>query len=277
MGIGLDPLNTLLIFLIVLVAALLIWDVYAQQVTSLWARYRARLAPGPLSWRDFLPFVVAVLLATIMRQAVLLSAYLIAVGVVITLYSLRRARQKRQSLPARQVLQLVLAFRSLYQLQPSVFSILDRVTDKVDEPLRSLLGIVTHTFYLTSSPERAFVELRSRTDNVYLNQFAYILEMSESASADAVAKALDNLVDRLRTHDDLRRETESSLTSITGQTKVIQALAILAIVLVSLVPSLRAAYVSPIGQVYLITFITVILIASYQIDRVIGKLTERIS
>ena len=147
----------------------------------------------------------------------------------------------------------------------------------MDEPLRGLLGVMIHTFFLTSSPDRAFAALRSRTDNVYLNQFAYILEMSESASANAVGKALDNLVDRLRTHDDLRRETESSLTSITGQTRVIQALAVLAIVLVSLVPSLRAAYVSPIGQIYLITFVTVILAASYQIDRVIGKLTERIS
>ena len=277
MGIGLDSINTLLIFLIVLVAAALVWDAYGPQVTSLLTRHRTRLMPGPVTWRDFLPLIIAAGLAGMMRSAVLLSAYLIVVGILITVYSLRRARKKQHSLPARQVLQLVLAFRSMYQLQPSVFSTLDRVKDKVDNPLKGLLGVMIHTFYLTSSPERAFAALRTRTDNVYLNQFAYILEMSESASADAVAKALDNLVERLHTHDDLRRETESSLTSITGQTKVIQALAILAIVLVSLVPSLRAAYVSPIGQIYLITFITVILASSYQIDRVIGRLTERIS
>lgn len=276
MGITLDPVNILLIGSLLLVVAALIVDEFGQRLAPTLRRYRARLMPDHVTWRAFLPLIVAVILAVLMR-AVLISTYLLIVGIVVTLYFLQRARRERQSLPARQVFQLILAFRSTYQLQPSVFLTLDVVKEKVDEPLRGLMKVVVETFYLTSSPERAFAELRARTDNVYLNQFAYILEMSETARADAVVKALDNLVDRLRTHDQLRRETEASLTSITGQTLFIQVMAVLVTLAVAAVPMLRAPYASTGGQLFFIAIITVMLVTSYYIDFIIHKLAERIS
>jgi hypothetical protein len=101
--------------------------------------------------------------------------------------------------------------------------------------------------------------------------------MSESASADAVVTALDNLVKRLQNHDELRRETESSLTSITGQTSVLQRIAAAIVVAVALIPGLRAPYTSVPGQIIYIAFLSIILAGSYYIDRQIGKLLERIS
>jgi len=277
MGIGSDPVNTLLIASLLLIVGAVALDELGRYLTPVVRHYRARLIPGRVTWRTFLPLIMAMVLVVLMWRAVLVSIYLIAVGILITLYFLQRTKKEQQLLPARQIFQLVLAFRSTFQLQPSIFLTLDTVKEKLEEPLRGLMKVVVQTYYLTSSPERAFAELRARTDNVYLNQFAYILEMSETARADAVVKALDNLVERLRTHDELRREAESNLTAITGQTSFIQGISVLIILVVAAVPRLRAPYVPVGGQIFLVIVLTVMLAASYYIDRVISKLAERIS
>ncbi len=277
MAIGSDLLNKLLIGSLLLTIGVLVLDELRQYLAPALQRYRARLMPGPVTWKTFLPFIAAVIFALLMWGAVLIQVCLLVLGVVMTIYSIRRTQRQQELLASRQVLQLILAFRSMYQLQPSVFSTLDRVKDKVGEPLRGLVDVMIQSFYLTSSPERAFAELRERTDNVYLNQFVYILEMSEGATPDAVVRALDNLVDRLRTHDELRRESESSLTSITGQTSVLQRIAAAIILAVPVVPALRAPYHSTVGQIAFVVFLSIILAGSYYIDREIGKLMERIS
>ncbi|UCC77317.1 MAG: hypothetical protein JSW37_02860 [Anaerolineales bacterium] len=276
MGLGLDAINALLIISLLVIVGALMADEFGQQLAPRWRRYRSRLLADHVTWRTFLPLVVAVALAMLMR-AFLIGAYLLIVGILITVYFLRRAREQRQSLPARQILQLILAFRSAYLLQPSVFLSLDAVKEKVDEPLRSLMGVTVETYYLTSSPQHAFMELRARTDNIYLSQFAYVLEMSETARTEVVVKALDNLVERLRTHDQLRREIEASLVSITGQTSFIQVIAVLVVLGVAAVPLLRAAYTSPGGQIAFIIIISIMLGASYYIDSVINRLAERVS
>ncbi len=276
MGIGSDPVITLIIGSLILIAAALVWDELGRYLAPVLKRYRARFIPGRVTWRTFLPLIVSLILAILMRT-VLVSTYFIIAGILITAHFMRRTKEKQRLLSARRIFQLILAFRSTFQLQPSVFLTLDVVKEKVDEPLKSLVKVVVQTYYLTSSPERAFAELRARTDNVYLNQFAYILEMSETARADAVVKALDNLVDRLRTHDELRRQTESSMTAITAQTTFMQVIAILAVLTVAAVPTLRGPYVSIGGQIFLIAIFTIILAASYYIDRVISEVVERIS
>jgi Flp pilus assembly protein TadB len=276
MGLGLDAVNALLVISLLVVVGALMVDEFGQQLAPRWRRYRSRLLADHVTLRTFLPLVVAVILAMLMR-AVLIGAYLLIVGILITVYFLRRGRQQQQSLPARQILQLILAFRSAYLLQPSVFLSLDAVKEKVDEPLRSLMGVTVETYYLTSSPQHAFMELRARTDNIYLSQFAYVLEMSETARTEIVVKALDNLVERLRTHDQLRREIEASLVSITGQTSFIQVIAVLVVLGVAAVPLLRAAYTSPGGQIAFIIIVSIMLGASYYIDSVINKLAERVS
>jgi len=277
MTLGRDLINRLLIGSLIVVIVALLLDEFGRTFEPMLKRYRARLTPSRLTWRVFLPLLGAVVLAILMWGAMLIQVYLVVIGLVMTWYAMRRAKQRQQLLESKQVFQLVLAFRSAYQLQPSVFSTLDRVKDKVEQPLRGLVDVLIKSFYLTASPERAFSELRERTDNVYVNQFAYILEMSESASSDAVVTALDNLVARLQTHDELRRETESSLTSITGQTSVLQRIAAAIVVAVALIPGLRNPYTTVLGQIMYIVFLSIILAGSYYIDREIGKLLERIS
>jgi len=271
-----DPLNILLFGSLFLVLVALAADEYERYLVPAAKRLQARLMPAYAPRRAFLPLIVALALAVLMR-APIACLYLVGVGIALTWYYLRRAQKAQEALPSRQVLQLVLAFRGTFQLQPSVFLTLGMVKEKVDEPLKGLVKVAVETFYLTSSPQRAFAELRARTDNVYINQFAYILEMSETASTDAVVNALDNLVERLRSHDELRRQTEASMTSITGQTAFIQAIAILVLFAVAMVPTLRAPYLSTGGQLLFVAILTVMLAASYYIDSVVSNLAERIS
>lgn len=276
MGLVLDPINTLLFGVLLVIAVVLAVEEWGPSLGPALKRYYARFIPTGVNWKTFLPLILGIILA-VMMHAVLVSIYLVIVGVLITAYQLQRLRRAQRQLQPGQILQFILAFRGEYYLQPSVFSTLDKVQNKIDEPLRSLIRVTVQTYFLTSSPERAFAELRARTDNMYLNHFAYILEMSESASPDAVVKTLDNLVERLRMHDELRREIKANLSPITTQTLIIQVVAIVILLLVAAVSILRRAYSSTGGQVFYITTMTAMLAASYYIDREINKLAERIS
>ena len=276
MGLGRDLINRLLIGALTLVVAALAVNEFGLDLAPTLKRYRARLLPDRLSAPSFLPLVVGLILAGLMH-AWLISVYFVVAGTLTTAFLLIRAKREQHDIPAREMFQLVLAFRSTFQLQPSVFSTLDRVNEKVNEPLRGLVDAVVRTFYLTSSPQRAFEELRSRTADVYLHQFAYILEMTETAQPETVVVALDNLVERLRSHDELRRQSEANLTSVTGQTTFIQGIAILVMAAVAFVPVLRIPYTTTGGQLLLIVVVTVMLLTSYYIDRVIRTLAERIS
>jgi len=237
-------------------------------------RIQAAMAPY-FTRRTLMPLGGAVIFALI-YPGVLLKLYFLIVGGLITYYLVRKRRKATEMIPPRQIVQLVLGFRSVYQLQPSVFSSLTQLTRKLEEPLRSLINIMTQTYFLTSSPQRAFEEFRKRTDNVYLHQFIYILEMSESASSDAVIAALDNFVDRMRTHDELRRQTETSLSSVTGQTSFMQALSLLIILVVGVIPRLRAAYQSLGMQIVFMVVMSVALGTSWYIEKQVSNLKEQI-
>ena len=276
MGVGPDPINMLLVGTVVVIVLALTWDVADQHLEPLLRRYRPRLVARQVRSRAFLPLFGGVILAGLMHLPVI-STYLVFVGLLLTWRGMRRADRERARIAPSQIFQLVLAFRSMYLLRPSVFLTLDTVRDKVDEPLRDLVGIMVQTYNATGSPERAFAELRARTDNVYLIQFTHILEMSEAARADAVVRALDSIVERLRTHDALHRESRVSLTTITAQTSFMHGVALLSVVLVASIPMLRAPYASVGGQIIFVAVLTVMLAASYYIGRTIDKLAERIS
>jgi hypothetical protein len=110
-----------------------------------------------------------------------------------------------------------------------------------------------------------------------LHQFAYILEMSESASNESTTEALDSFVTRLRRQEDLQNQVETNLTSITGQTSFIQILAILIAFFVALMPTFRAAYVGSLAaKLTYMLLVVIILGASYFIERRIASLKEQV-
>lgn len=237
---------------------------------------RVRAVVKPYLTRTVLvPVGVSTLLA-ILYPGIMLKLYFLVAGCLVGWYLLRKSRQMEGEVTLRQISQMILAFRGVYQLQPSVFSSLSEVSKKLTQPLRGLTESLVKTYYLTSSAERAFEEFRSRTDNVYLLQFVYILEMSETAHPEAVVTALDGFSDRLRQHVELRRVVDTSLAPITGQVTFLQILSLIIVFAVGAIPSLRQAYSSLFGQLAFVVIATIGLGASYYIERKVSSLKERI-
>ena len=237
---------------------------------------RLRLgASAYLTRTTLVPAGIAIFLAVV-YPGVAVKLYLLLVGAVVARYAYRKQTEEEREIPIREIAQLVLAFRGTYQLQPSVFSSLAEVSKKLTQPLQGLIDMLAKTYYLTSSEERAYKEFRLRTDNVYLNQFIYILEMSETAHPEAVVAALDGFAARLRRHVELRRQVDTSLGPITSQVSFLQGLSIVIVIAVGLIPTLRQAYSSPIGQVFFMIVASGAIGTSYYIERRMRSLKERI-
>jgi hypothetical protein len=262
-----------------LLVGLLVYLALGNDVTRL---VRPRVRNYQIKYRKYLtrsviiPALVFGVLAIAMRDLVL-SLYLLGIAGFIVYFRVQQAIIAEQKVTPRQVLQLVLAFRGAYQLEPAVFKSLQEVGKKLEGPLREAVNVMVETFFLTSSTQRAFDEFRKRTNNILLNQFAYILEMSESASNASMAEALDGFVTRLRHHEELQRQIETGLSSVTGQTSFMQILFIAIAFVVALVPSLRGLYVSSFGQRLLyIVIMSVIVGTSYFIEKQVIALREQV-
>lgn len=228
-----------------------------------------------LDWKVYLPLPIAVILAW-RFAAPLISAYILIVGVLVSLYLARRARTGERVLIDRQVAQLVTAFRSIYELRPSVFSALEQACKKVDQPLRDHVALAVQAFYITASPERAFNELEERVSNPYLIQFLYILRRSEAARREAIVSALEGLMERMKAHEEMRTQSEVNLTVVTGQTLFIQVIS-LAIIFFIALTGLREVYTSSWrGQLFFALVASVGVATSYYIDRRAISLKERI-
>ena len=242
-------------------------------------RRGVRLWPkfGQLGWKVCVPLPIALTLAFLMQEARLISIYVIVMGVLANLYLIRRSRGESRAYLEAEFTELVEAFRTIYRIRPSIFSALEEARGKVAEPLRGYVTAAVETFYVTSSPKRAFAELKQRLDNPYLNQFLYILERSETARREAVLEALNDLIKRLHRHEELRREIETNLTVVTGQTQLILIIGIVILFVVALIHGLRAAYTGSMGgQLLFIIVATVGAFTSYYIDQKVIALKERI-
>jgi len=228
-----------------------------------------------------IPAIAFGVLAVLMRDLII-TPFLLAVGGFIAWFRIQQAVAAAEKITARQLLQLVLGFRAAYQLRPAVFDSLKEASKKIEGPLRDMASVVVETFFLTSSASRAFEELHKRTDNMLINQFAYIMEMSESASDESMAEALDAFVTRLRHIEDLERQVETGLASVTGQTNFMQVLFLVVAYAVALVPGFRERYTANaqdplnlVGRLGYIVIMGAIIGASYYIERQILKLKEQ--
>jgi len=270
-----DMLLLLGMGLAVILVLLVFWD-DLERLTRVPIRRLRAGASTYLTRTTLVPMGISVFLAIVYPGA-MIKLYLVIVGLVVARYAFRKHSSEEVDVPIREIAQLVLTFRGTYQLQPSVFSSLAEVSKKLSSPLRELIDAVVTTYYLTSSGERAYQELRRRTDNVYLNQFIYILEMSETAHPEAVVVALDGFAARLRRHVELRRQIDTSLGPITSQVSFLQGLSIVIVIAVGLIPTLRRAYSSVTGQVVFMFVATAAVGTSYYIEQRIRSLKERIT
>ncbi len=252
-------------------------------------RQTVSTAVMPGNWRYYVPALVGLILAVLMAlptpqgvnepvptPPILVCGYILVAGVLISTYLIRSRGLPRGQLD-RQVGQLVASYRSIYQLKPTIFSALDEAKSKVDEPLRGYITATVQAFYITARPDKALEELRRRANNPYINQFIYILRMGELGRKETVLKALDDLGERLRRAEDLRRESAVSLTVITSQTRIIQAISLFIVFVIALIPQLRSAYTISWGrQLLFIVIASIGVLTSYYIEQQVSKLKERI-
>jgi Flp pilus assembly protein TadB len=230
-----------------------------------------------LSWTTFIPLPLTFFIAFLMRDGILIFVYMVALGIALTYYLAERALRQEEVRLDEEIAKLVESFRNVYRIRPAIFSALAEARTKVRDPLRSYVTTAVETFYVTSSQARAFSELRERSDNPYLNQFIYILERIEAARQEAIINALQNLIDRLRRREELRRQTEIDLTVITAQTRIILIISILIIVAIAVIAPLRRVYTdSAMGQFVFVFVVSIAAYTAYRIDRRVMDLKERV-
>lgn len=237
---------------------------------------RARVqAPGWFTWRSATPMIVALVLAALMRIPIV-SIYMLVVGGFYMWRSFEKARLAELAKLNGEVAQLVFSFRNIYRLQPVIHNAVKESMSRLDEPLRGWVDAALQAYRVTSDNEDLFRVLRAKSDNHYLNQFVYVLEMSGSASEDRVVAALESLSARLRGRESLQRETEVELGSVTSQTGMIQFIGIGVLFLIALVPILHNTYLErPTAQFIYIVLVSIAVASSLIIDRRIDSLRER--
>ena len=215
------------------------------------------------------------LLAVLMRDWVLTS-FLLAAGGLIAYYRIRQSMRKANEIQVRQVLQLVVSFRGAFYLRPAVFTALEEAGKRIEGALKELVRIAVESYFITSSPQRAFDEFRKRTDNILLHQFAYILEMGEETSSETMLQVLDSFLARLRSHEDLERQVETGLAGVMSEIRFMQGAFIFVMIVVAVVPVLRSGWTTLLGRMFYIILVSIAIAASYYIERQILRLKEQI-
>lgn len=209
-------------------------------------------------------------------QALLIAAYILIVGFWWTLRQARKEKTSQRALIGTQVAELINSFRSVFRLRPTVFSALEEANKKIPPPTGTAVNHAVTTFYVTSLPRRALDELRLRIDDPYMNQFIYILERGEDAKHDDILTALEGLMLRLRRAREMRDQSEVNMTVVSGQTRIIQLIAVTLVTVVGIVPMLRVAYESMAGQMVFLFFATIGVVTSWYIENKATKLKERV-
>jgi len=238
-----------------------------------------------VNWKAYLPLPVAVFLAVNFRPSSLqlqrftpplISLYILVVGVLISVYLARRAQLAESLLVKRQMLELVSAFYGVYRIRPSVFSALEEVADRLENPMRTYVNRAVEAYYATAQTDAALDVLRQKVSSPFIEQFIYILQRTDAARHEAVLRALNDLIQRLRRHETLRERTSTQLSGITWQTLFILVIS-LGIVFVMAVTDLKRFYTESWGaQVFFIIVASVGVTTAYFIDRHINGLKERL-
>lgn len=206
----------------------------------------------------------------------LVAAFIFVIGLFWAYRQSKKEAVSRRALITFQVGELIHQFKSVFRIRPTVFNALEEANRKIEPPVGQAIGHAVTTFYVTSLPQRAFTELKEKIQDPYMEQFVYILQRGEDAKHEDIMKALDGLLLRMRRARELRDQSEVNMTVITGQTRIIQMIAVTLVLVVGLVPLFRVAYETLPGQ-FLFMFIAGIGVGtSFYIDRKAQALREKV-
>ncbi len=248
------------------------WRVYAMIVfTLLLAFLYARSIERPIGQE-----IPGIEIPTEQRRALIVASYIVVVGVWWAIRQARKVGASRRMIVNSEVQELVQQFRSVFRIRPTVFSALEEANRRIEPPVGAAVSHAVTTFYVTSLPRRAFDELRERIDNPYMDQFIYILERGEDAKHEDILEAMDGLLVRLRRARDIRDQSEVNMTVITGQTRIIQLIAVALVTAVGLIGAFRQAYENVPGQLLFLLVASIGVVTSWYIDRRAMALKERV-
>lgn len=210
------------------------------------------------------------------KRAIGPALFILLVGGWLTWRQTKAARVGERLLITGQVADLVASFKSVFRIRPTVFNALEEANKKIPRPVGPAVAHAVTTFYVTALPSRAWSELRERIQDPYMEQFVYILQRGEDAKHDDIMIALEGLLKRLRRARELRDKSEVNMTVVTGQTRIIQLIALGMIAVIGFIPMLRELYEYPIGQVMFIFIAGVSVLTSYVIERKSVTLKEKV-
>jgi len=248
------------------------WKVYALIVITLvltWLYAR----PIDRQVNETVPGVDPIFMAS---HSYLAAAFILIVGVWWSIRTARKQAISRRELVTTQVAELVSQFRSVFRIRPTVFNALEEANRKIEPPVGKAVAHAVTTFYVTALPQRAFSELREKIQDPYMDQFIYILQRGEDAKHEDIMEALDGLLLRIRRARELRDQSEVNMTVITGQTRIIQLIAVTLVAVVGLVPLFRVAYEGVGGQILFIIIAGIGVVTSFYIDRKAQSLKEKV-
>lgn len=210
------------------------------------------------------------------KRAIGPALFILIVGGWLTWRQTKSARVGERLKITGQVAELVSAFKSVFRIRPTVFNALEEANKKIPAPVGTAVAHAVTTFYVTALPARAWSELRDRIQDPYMEQFVYILQRGEDAKHDDIMIALDGLLKRLKRARELRDQSEVNMTVVTGQTRIIQMIALSMIAVIGGVPMLRELYEYPAGQFMFIIIAGFSVATSYIIERKAVTLKEKV-
>jgi hypothetical protein len=248
------------------------WKVYAMIILTV---ALALLYARPIT-REIPEDVAGVAGLTATGNAIPVAVYVLVVGAWWTWRQAGKERVSGRRLVNDQVAELVPNFRSVFRIRPTVFSALEEANRKIPPPVGTAVAHAVTTFYVTSIPRRALDELRARVQNPYMEQFLYILERGEDAKHEDIMLALEGMMTRLRRARDIRDKSEVNMTVISGQTRIIQLIAITTVLIVAIIPAFRIAYEGTGGQIVFFVFASLGVVTSWYIDKRATELKERV-
>jgi len=248
------------------------WKVYAMIVVTIIVAYLYGRGIDRLVGEE-IPGIEPTFVRT---HSYVVALYITIVGIWWTIRRAGAEKLTRKMLITGQVADLVHSFKSVFRIRPTVFNALEEANRKIEPPVGGAIAHAVTTFYVTSLPQRAYAELRERVDDPYMDQFVYILERGDDAKHEDIMVALEGLQARMRRARELRDQSEVNMTVITGQSRIIQIIAVAVVAVVGAVPLFRVAYENVIGQTIFLVIATVGVLTSAYIDRKAQALKEKV-
>lgn len=233
-------------------------------------------APGRLiTLLHLSPALIGAAMSLAVRD-VLLSPYLVVLGIGLTWLLRQRRRRHEQTAITNQVKTLVVLFRSRFAVGESPFSVLSEI--EADLPKGAVAAAVhqtVNTYQAGGRVEKAMAPLRG-LHNPYLARLVMVLEASSSASTEVVVDEVARIEADLKARDRLAGQARASLALLKGTVRFLQAANLTALVVSVSLPMWRDFFTSTLERRGTFLAATLFLvIASLYFDQEVAIQEER--